>query len=81
FLHASTSLRLRCSFHLSLFGYWYGHQRNILFKSPKHGGNNLYKADFDKDFQQTGLYIFGNKVRLIQVEIRADQIDELLQND
>ncbi len=55
--------------------------RNILFKSPEHGGDNLYKAAFGKEFQQTGLYISGNKVKPIQVDITADQIDELLQND
>lgn len=54
--------------------------RNLLFKSPEYGADNLYKGAFGKEFQKSQVYISGNKVKRIKVEITTGQIDELLQN-
>jgi len=55
--------------------------RNIFFKSPEYGAANLYNGAFGKDFQNSGLYISGNKIKQIKVAINDDQIDELIQKD
>ncbi|MEM7574642.1 MAG: SDR family oxidoreductase [Bacteroidota bacterium] len=55
--------------------------RNIFFKSPDHGANELYNAAFGTEFQKSGLYISGGKIKPIQVEITPEQIEELLRND
>lgn len=52
--------------------------RNILFKSPEYGAENLYKGAFGENYQKSGLYISGQKVRPIRVEITVDQINELI---
>ncbi len=55
--------------------------RNLLFKSPEYGANNLYNGAFGKDFQQSGIYVSANKIKPIKVKITTDQIDQLLQED
>ena len=52
--------------------------RNLLFKSPEFGANNLYNGAFGPEFQKSGLYISSNKIKPIKVEITTDQIDQLL---
>ncbi len=55
--------------------------RNLLFKSPEYGAENLYNGAFGKEFQKSRLYISGNKIKQIETVITANQIDQLLQNN
>lgn len=52
--------------------------RNLLFKSPEYGAANIYQAAFGDMFQRSGIYVSDHKVKPIQVEITASQVEELM---
>ncbi|MEM9897475.1 MAG: hypothetical protein AAF789_14010, partial [Bacteroidota bacterium] len=52
--------------------------RNLLFKSPEVGAQNLYKGAFDKNFQESGIYISENKIKAIKAKISVEEINQLL---
>lgn len=58
--------------------FWLKPIRNLLFKSPEEGANNLYKAAFRGENSASGIYINGGKKKQIQVKIDKQQIEELL---
>ncbi|MDF9796860.1 NAD(P)-dependent dehydrogenase (short-subunit alcohol dehydrogenase family) [Catalinimonas alkaloidigena] len=53
--------------------------RNLLFKSPEFGANNLYNGAFNNQYKDNGLFVSDKKIRPIQVKITQPEIDLLLQ--
>lgn len=58
--------------------FWLKPIRNIFFKAPVHGANNLYDAAFNPKYQQSGIFISKGKIRPMKLEINQEQIDQLL---
>ncbi|MEM9886588.1 MAG: SDR family NAD(P)-dependent oxidoreductase [Bacteroidota bacterium] len=58
--------------------FWLKPIRNLLFKSPEHGAQNLYDAAFKRYFADSGIYVSSGKLRKIKVEIGEAEIDQLL---
>lgn len=58
--------------------FWLKPIRNLFFKSPKNGAENLYKEAFSKKNQRSGIYISGGKVKDMQVSIRNEELAELM---
>jgi len=52
--------------------------RNLLFKSPEHGANNLYKGAFSSEFKGSGIFISGDRVKPMQVKITEKEVEDLL---
>ena len=53
--------------------------RNLLFKSPEFGANNLYNGAFNTTYNENGIFVSDKKIRPIQVKITQLEIDLLLQ--
>jgi NAD(P)-dependent dehydrogenase (short-subunit alcohol dehydrogenase family) len=58
--------------------FWLKPIRNLLFKSPEHGAQNLYNGAFSNSVKGSGIYVSGGKVKDMHVNIDPQQIDELL---
>ncbi|MEO0507299.1 MAG: SDR family NAD(P)-dependent oxidoreductase [Bacteroidota bacterium] len=57
---------------------WLKPIRNLLFKSPKEGAQQLYEAAFDSKHSGKGLYISKGKVKKMQVVLSENELDVLL---
>ncbi|MEM7110216.1 MAG: SDR family NAD(P)-dependent oxidoreductase [Bacteroidota bacterium] len=59
--------------------FWLKPIRNLLFKAPEEGAQNLYDAGFkDNYLDRSGIYLSKGKIQKMQLEIDENQIDELL---
>ncbi|MEM6844619.1 MAG: SDR family NAD(P)-dependent oxidoreductase, partial [Bacteroidota bacterium] len=58
--------------------FWLKPIRNLFFKSPKDGAENLYKEAFNKKNQRSGIYISGGNVKDMQVSIKTEELVELM---
>lgn len=58
--------------------FWLKPIRNLLFKSPAQGAENLYQGAFGTNNAGSGIYLSGGKVKEMNAQISAQQIDELL---
>ncbi|MEO0528674.1 MAG: SDR family NAD(P)-dependent oxidoreductase [Bacteroidota bacterium] len=52
--------------------------RNLFFKSPEYGADSLYNGAFNKNYQGSGIYLSGDKVKPIRVTISDEEIERLL---
>ncbi|WP_299218645.1 SDR family NAD(P)-dependent oxidoreductase [uncultured Aquimarina sp.] len=55
--------------------------RNLFFKTPQYGADNLYKGAFNTNNIGSGIYLSGNKVKPIKVNISKEEIEQLLKSD
>ena len=58
--------------------FWLKPIRNLFFKSPEQGAQNLYGGSFSDTIEGSGIYISGGKVKVMNVSITKDQVEELL---
>ncbi|MEM8938395.1 MAG: SDR family NAD(P)-dependent oxidoreductase [Bacteroidota bacterium] len=58
--------------------FWLKPIRNLLFKSPEFGAQNLYSAAFDPKYKESGVYLSEGKIREMQTSINQDEINQLL---
>ncbi|MEM1337215.1 MAG: SDR family NAD(P)-dependent oxidoreductase [Bacteroidota bacterium] len=58
--------------------FWLKPIRNIFFRSPEEGAQQLYNAAFGGDFINSGAYISKGKTKKVKLEIKASEIDQLL---
>jgi len=58
--------------------FWLKPIRNLFFKSPTEGAQNLYNAAFNSKDTGSGIYISGGKVKAIKISLNNKQVAELL---
>ncbi|MEM0941648.1 MAG: SDR family NAD(P)-dependent oxidoreductase [Bacteroidota bacterium] len=58
--------------------FWLKPIRNLLFKSPEFGAQNLYDAALDPKYKESGVYLSEGKIKEMQVTIDQDEINQLL---
>ena len=58
--------------------FWLKPIRNLFFKLPEQGAQNLYDGAFSNSIKGSGIYVSGGKVKDMQANIDTQQIDELL---
>ncbi|MEM6845447.1 MAG: SDR family NAD(P)-dependent oxidoreductase [Bacteroidota bacterium] len=58
--------------------FWLKPIRNLLFKSPKQGAENLYDGAFNEKNRGSGIYVSGGKIKKIKTSLNDQQVDELL---
>ena len=58
--------------------FWLKPIRNLFFKSPEQGAQNLYDGSFSDTIKGSGIYVSGGKVKVMNVSINKDQVEELL---
>ena len=58
--------------------FWLKPIRNLFFKSPKEGAQNLYEATFSKGFKKSGIYVSKGKIKNMQLAIKESEIKDLL---
>ena len=58
--------------------FWLKPIRNLFFKSPKDGAQQLYNAAFSEDLKKNGVYISKGKIKKMRVEIKESEIEQLL---
>ncbi|MEM1121642.1 MAG: SDR family NAD(P)-dependent oxidoreductase [Bacteroidota bacterium] len=58
--------------------FWLKPIRNLFFKSPEYGAQNLYDAAFADKYQKSGIFVSEQKIRPMQYEITRPEIDQLL---
>ncbi|MEM6830981.1 MAG: SDR family NAD(P)-dependent oxidoreductase, partial [Bacteroidota bacterium] len=58
--------------------FWLKPIRNLLFKSPSHGAQNLYDAAFSSNNKGSGVYISNGKVKEMKASINETEVDELM---
>ncbi|MEM7104810.1 MAG: SDR family NAD(P)-dependent oxidoreductase [Bacteroidota bacterium] len=54
--------------------------RNIFFKSPEYGANNLYTAAFDTKFARNGTYISNGKIKNFALKLSDNELEQILEN-
>ena len=59
--------------------FWLKPIRNLLFKSPGQGAENIYNAAFGKNTPGSGIYLSNGKPKEIKVSLTQDQVEELVQ--
>ncbi len=57
--------------------FWLKPIRNLFFKSPKHGAQNLYNAAFDSKYKESGIFISEGKIQPMKIQITKDEVDQL----
>lgn len=58
--------------------FWLKPFRNLLFKSPAQGAQNIYNAAFATNINGSGIYLDNGKVKDIQISLTRDQVEELV---
>ena len=58
--------------------FWLKPIRNLLFKSPAQGAENLYQGAFSTTISGSGIYVSGGKIKEMKTQINTQEIDELL---
>jgi NAD(P)-dependent dehydrogenase (short-subunit alcohol dehydrogenase family) len=58
--------------------FWLKPIRNLFFKSPEQGAQNLYDGSFSDTIKGSGIYVSAGKVKVMNVSISQDQVEELL---
>ena len=58
--------------------FWLKPIRNLLFKSPKKGAQNLYDAAFSEKLNGNGIYISDGKVKEMKVALNDSEYNQLL---
>ncbi|MEM6802894.1 MAG: SDR family NAD(P)-dependent oxidoreductase [Bacteroidota bacterium] len=58
--------------------FWLKPIRNLFFKSPEEGAQNLYNAAFNDGYTDSGIYVSKGKIKRIKAEIDTSNINELL---
>jgi NAD(P)-dependent dehydrogenase (short-subunit alcohol dehydrogenase family) len=58
--------------------FWLKPIRNLFFKSPEQGAENLYNGAFNESIKGSGIYISSGKVKEMNVSITKDQVEEIL---
>ncbi|MEM8565426.1 MAG: SDR family NAD(P)-dependent oxidoreductase [Bacteroidota bacterium] len=58
--------------------FWLKPIRNLIFKSPVHGANNLYDAAFSEAFNESGLLVSEGKIRQMKYVISEDEVNRLI---
>lgn len=57
--------------------FWLKPIRNLLFKSPQQGAQNLYDGAFSKAHQGSGIYVSGGRVKTVKASLRDEQVTAL----
>ncbi|MEL6561888.1 MAG: SDR family NAD(P)-dependent oxidoreductase [Bacteroidota bacterium] len=58
--------------------FWLKPIRNLFFKSPEQGAENLYNGAFNSSIKGSGIYVSSGKVKDMKVMITKDQVEELV---
>ncbi|MEM6317896.1 MAG: SDR family NAD(P)-dependent oxidoreductase [Bacteroidota bacterium] len=58
--------------------FWLKPIRNLFFKSPEFGAQNLYSAAFDAKYKASGIFVSEGKIRPMKYKITQAEVNQLL---
>lgn len=58
--------------------FWLLPIRNLLFKSPEQGAENIYEAAFNEKYSESGIYVNERKIKSMKFTISEEEIVQLL---
>ncbi|MEM6299229.1 MAG: SDR family NAD(P)-dependent oxidoreductase [Bacteroidota bacterium] len=59
--------------------FWLKPIRNLFFKSPKHGAENLYQGAFGSKNSGSGIYVSGGKIKKMKISISTQEVEVLME--